>query len=381
MAFKKRLRWRLCVPNVFAVHQRASAPSITGVDFGRVFTMTSGLRSILAAFGIALASMTLAAAENSKPLEIYFIDVEGGQATLFVTPAGRSLLIDAGWPVERDSQRIAEAMKFARIQKLDFLLITHYHHDHVGGVQLLVQAVPVGTFIDHGLLRQPGKPMDEDYAAYQKILASGKYRRIVARPGDNLPIKGMDAVVVSSDGDLIDHALPGAGEPNSYCKSSEQRPADESENARSVGIPLVFGKLRILDLGDLTWDKEIQLMCPNNKLGKIDLYVVSHHGFEQSGSPALVDAIAPALPAWTTLQRKGGSPSAWTILSAAPGLQNLWQLHYSEEGGRDHNVAEPFIANIGSTDPGNYIKVAAYQDGRLTVFNSRTKSEKTYAAQ
>ena len=137
MAFKKRLRWRLCVPNVFAVHQRASAPSITGVDFGRVFTMTSGLRSILAAFGIALASMTLAAKENSKPLEIYFIDVEGGQATLFVTPAGRSLLIDAGWPVERDSQRIAEAMKFARIQKLDFLLITHYHHDHVGGVQLL----------------------------------------------------------------------------------------------------------------------------------------------------------------------------------------------------------------------------------------------------
>ena len=343
--------------------------------------MTRWLRSLLVVFQIALASLTLAAAKTSKPLEIYFIDVEGGQATLFVTSTGQSLLIDAGWPVERDLQRITGAMKLANVQKLDFMLITHYHHDHVGGVPLLVQTVPVGTFVDHGLLRQPAEPMDKDYAAYQEILASGKYKRIIARPGATLPINGIDAVVVSSDGELIDRALPGAGEPNSYCKSSEQRPADQSENARSVGTLLSFGKLRILDLGDLTWDKEIQLMCPNNKLGKIDLYVVSHHGFEQSGSPALVDAIAPRVAVMDNAAKKGGSPSAWTILSAAPGLQNLWQLHYSEEGGKDHNVAEPFIANIGATDSGNYIKVTAYRDGRLMVFNSRTKSEKTYAAQ
>lgn len=343
--------------------------------------MTSWLRLLLAVFEIALASLTLAAAETHKPLEIYFIDVEGGQATLFVTSTGQSLLIDAGWPVERDLQRITEAMKLAKVQKLDFLLITHYHHDHVGGVPLLVQTVPVSTFVDHGLLRQPGEPMDEDYAAYQKILASGKYKRIVARPGANLPINGIDAVVVSSDGELIDHALPGAGEPNSYCKSLEKRPADQSENARSVGTLLTFGKVRILDLGDLTWDRELQLMCPNNKLGKIDLYVVSHHGFEQSGSPALVDAIAPRVAVMDNAANKGGSPNAWTILSAAPGLQNLWQLHYSEEGGKDHNVAEPFIANVGATDSGNYIRVTAYRDGRLMVFNSRTKAEKTYAAQ
>ena len=341
--------------------------------------MTSGLRLLLAAFAVALASPALVAAQNSKPLEIYFIDVEGGQATLFVTPAGQSLLIDTGWPMERDAQRISETIKLAKIHQLDFVLITHYHRDHVGAVPLLVKTVPVGTFIDHGPLRQPGKPMDEDYAAYQRALTTGKYNHIVAKPGDKLPIKGIDATVVSSDGELIHRAFPGAGEPNHYCHPSAQLPADQTENARSVGTVLVFGRLRILDLGDLTSDKEMQLMCPDDKLGKIDLYVVSHHGSEQSGSPVLVAAIAPRVAIMDNAAGKGGSPSAWQILKAAPGLEGLWQLHYSEEGGRDHNSAEEFLANVGQDDPGNYIKVTAYQDGSMKVFNSRTRAEKNYA--
>ncbi len=319
-----------------------------------------------------------ASAQDTKALQIYFVDVEGGQATLFVTPAGQSLLIDTGWPEERDADRIAAAAKLAGIHKIDYVIITHYHHDHVGGVTLLVQKIPVGTFIDHGPLREPGEPMDEDYAAYQKVLATGKYKHIIAKPGDNLPLRGLDAVVVSSDGVLIDHALPGAGQANEYCKSTASRPDDHTENARSVGTVLTFGKLRILDLGDLTWDKEVPLMCPVNKLGKIDILVVSHHGFEQSGSPALVDAIAPRVAIMDNGAKKGGSPSAWQILHDAPKLQALWQLHYSEEGGKAHNSPDKFIANIGDSDPGNYIKVTAHPDGTFSVYNSRTQSETAY---
>ncbi len=268
---------------------------------------------------LGIASMQVRA-QPSNALQIYFIDVEGGQATLIVTPAGDSLLIDTGWPLERDTQRISAVAKLAKLTKIDYVLITHYHQDHVGGVPALVGAIPVGTFIDHGPLREPGEPMDDDYAAYQKVLATGKYKHIVAQPGETLPIKGVEAVVVSSDGVLIDHPLPGAGQPNPYCKSSASRPADHTENARSAGTVLTFGKVRILDLGDLTWDKEMDLMCPVNKIGKIDVYVVSHHGFEQSGSPALVDAIAPRVAVMDNGANKGGSPSAWQILHAAPGL-------------------------------------------------------------
>jgi competence protein ComEC len=335
-------------------------------------------RLMLVVMVSALTILIRASAENSKPLQIYFVDVEGGQATLFVTPEGESLLIDTGWPGVRDAARIGSAAKMAGLHKIDYVLITHYHTDHVGGVPELVQKIPVGTFIDHGPLREPGKPMDEDYAAYQKVLATGKYKHMIAQPGDKIPIAGIDAVAVSSDGALIERALPGAGEANAYCESTGKRSADNTENARSVGLVLTYGKLRILDLGDLTWDKELQLMCPANKLGKIDIYVVSHHGFEQSGSPALLDAIAPRVSVMDNAAKKGGSSSAWQILHDAPGLQALWQLHYSEEGGANHNSPDAFIANIGETDQGNYLKLTAYPNGNIKVYNSRTKSEKTF---
>jgi beta-lactamase superfamily II metal-dependent hydrolase len=341
--------------------------------------MIRRLSAVLIGAVLAVATADAAAAsESSKALQIYFVDVEGGQATLFVSPSGESLLIDTGWPGQRDADRIAAAAKLARVQKLDYVLITHYHRDHVGGVPSLVQKIPAGTFIDHGALREPGPPMDEDYAAYQKVLGNGKYKHITVAPGDSLPIEGLQAVVVSSDGQLLAHALRGAGEPNSYCKTTEARPADQTENARSIGVLLTFGKLRILDLGDLTWDKEMGLMCPANLLGSVDIYVVSHHGFEQSGSPALVDGIHPRVAIMDNGAKKGGSPSAWQIVYAAPGLQDLWQLHYSIEGGKDHNVADQFIANVGDKDEGNYLKLTAHPDGTFSVFNSRTNFEKSY---
>ena len=147
-----------------------------------------------------------------------------------------------------------------------------------------------------------------------------------------------------------------------------------------MGMVLQYGKLRLIDLGDLTWDKEMQLMCPNNKLGKVDVYVVSHHGWDHSGSPAFVDGIAPRVAIMDNGENKGGSPSTWEIIEKSPRLQNLWQLHYSAEGGATHNVAAPYIANLQGKDTGNYLKLTAYPNGRLVVFNARTGESKIYPA-
>src|SRR3984885_13882159 len=225
-------------------------------------------------FGAALLAFTekSQAEPSSKPLEIYFVDVEGGQSTLFVTPEGRSLLIDTGWPgnARRDADSIVAAAKKAGLSKIDYVLLTHYHEDHVGGVPQLVARIPVGTFIDHGPNREFDHGITEHgYAEYQKVLATGKSKRILAHPGDLLPIQGMNVRVISADGSLIADPLPGAGAPNPFCKTSELRPADQTENSRSLGTEITFGKLKILDLGDLTWDKERQLMCPTNKLGHV----------------------------------------------------------------------------------------------------------------
>src|SRR6266436_7725005 len=229
-----------------------------------------------------------------KGLQIYFVDVEGGQATLFVTPEGKALLIDTGWPGNngRDADRIAAAAKGAGIKKIDFVLITHYHDDHVGGAPQLAAKIPVGTFIDHGENRETSDASaSRVFAAYQELLSSGKYKHIVAKPGEVLPITGMQVRVVTADGQVIERALPGGGKENTTCANAAKPPVDVTENPRSLGTLITFGKLRILDLGDLTADKELELLCPMNKIRAVDIYIASHHGSESSGTAPLVHAI------------------------------------------------------------------------------------------
>lgn len=339
---------------------------------------------ILAVVAMAALPMTgWAATGAGGKLKIYVIDVEGGQSTLFVTPTGQSLLIDTGWPDHngRDATRILAAAKQARISRIDYVLLTHYHEDHVGGVPQLVARIPVGTFIDHGPNRETANAATEHgWNEYQKVLATGKYGHITPKPGDVLPVTGIHALVVSADGNLIQNPLPGGGEKNAYCAQSETRPPDQTENSHSLGTLITFGKLKILDLGDLTWDKEMQLMCPINRLGHVDILIVSHHGWYQSSSPALVDAISPVVALMDNGETKGGSTPTLETLQKDPSLKTLWQLHYSQEGGTLHNTAPEFIANLKGTDPGNYFEVTASRDGSFAVMNSRTHTVKRYRA-
>ncbi len=332
---------------------------------------------------LVLAAQGSPAQSLAGKLKVFFIDVEGGQATLFVAPTGESLLVDTGWSGHggRDADRIASAAHKAGLSRIDNVLITHFHEDHVGGVPQLVARIPVGTFIDHGANREVDNPqVVRDFQAYQDVLATGKSKHIQAHPGERLPIAGFDATVLSADGNVLPTALPGAGQPNSFCKDSEIRPTDQTENARSLGIELTFGKLKILDLGDLTWDKEMQMMCPANRIGRVDLLVVSHHGWSQSSSPALVDAVHARVAIMDNGENKGGSLPTLVTLAGASGLEAMYQLHYSKEGGPDHNRAAQYIANPLGTEEGHGLELTAARDGSFDVLNERTGTIDHYAA-
>ena len=313
-------------------------------------------------------------------LVIYTIDVEGGQATLLVSPTKASLLVDTGWPGNngRDADRIEAAMKDAGITKLDHVLITHFHVDHVGGAPNLVERVKVGEFLDHGENREDSDITRHDYAAY--IKAIGNTPRRIVHPGDTIDIPGLTTIVLTADGEHI-AAVPGVKpEPSPYCATEPHWDLDTTENPRSAGILVRFGKFRFLDLGDLTKAKEIPLVCPDNLIGHVDLYLVNHHGFNLSNSKAFVDAIHPRVAIMDNGAHKAGSPEAWQTVHESPGLEDLYMVHTAEDSDAAHNSPDPLIANLKGGADGAYFKVVAHADGSFSVMNSRTGQTKEYAA-
>jgi len=329
---------------------------------------------------IALTVLLLSAAlvaQVDRPLDIHFIDVEGGQATLFVLPSGDSMLVDAGWAGfdGRDADRIATAAKKAGLSRIDFLVVTHYHADHVGGVAPLASRLPIRTFVDHGPTFETGDQPAALYRTYVDARAKGS--QVLARPGETLRVGDLEVRFVSAAGDLLKSAAPGAGAANPLCAAYTPKDADPTENARSVGMLLTYGRFRMLDLGDLTWNKEHDLACPNNLIGTVDLYLTTHHGMNISGPPALVHALRPRVAVMNNGARKGGTPEAWQTVHDSPGLEDLWQPHRSVAGGADHNAPDALVANLDETTA-HEITVSARRDGTFEVVNTRTDHRKRY---
>jgi beta-lactamase superfamily II metal-dependent hydrolase len=329
---------------------------------------------------LPLPQVARAQANAAHHLLIYAIDVEGGQSTLLVdTATHASLLVDTGWPgnAGRDASRIQAAMADAGITRIDHVLITHFHVDHVGGIPELVQRVPIGEFLDHGPNREDSDITRHDYAAYLKAI-EGKPRRIV-HPGDTIDIPGLTAIVLTADGDHIP-AVPGVKpSPNPYCATEPKWDLDETENPRSTGVLIRFGKFRFLDLGDLTKAKEIPLVCAANLIGTVDLYLVNHHGFNLSNSRAFVDAIHPRVAIMDNGAHKAGSPEAWQTVHESPGLEDLWMLHTAEDSDAAHNSPDAQIANLKGGADGAWLKVVATPDGSFSVTNARTGQTKEYS--
>jgi len=334
----------------------------------------------------AVALMMVSALAAAKTLDMYVIDVEGGKSLLLVSPSGESMLIDIGG--NRQVDRIVEACKAAGVKKIDYMVVSHYDGDHVGGVTDLAAKVPMVNFVDHGAnvqLDNPGYVKNVD--AYWALAAKGK--RIVVKAGDKIPIKGFDALVVMAAGKAITAPLKGAGQPNPACDTTPRKvwgldergifdDYDTDENSQAITLLVTYGKFRMLDPADLTWNKDRELFCPVNKVGTVDLYMTANHGMVNANSPIMVHALQPRVVIADNGPKKGATPETFQTVESSPGLEDYWQAHYLIASGDKLNTKPDYIANIEGSPDGKWIKVSVEQNGTFTVTNSRNNFSKTY---
>lgn len=339
---------------------------------------------------VLLAPLTVVVqSQGQDTMDIYFIDTEGGQATLVVSPAEgilgakETLLLDAGNlnPVGRDAARILAAMKDAEVDRIDALVVTHYHGDHVGGVAALARQVPIRRMLDPGpyTAEQQGNRAAGflSYLPVREIAPSA-----IAKAGTLIPLAGVEVHIVASAGELITAPLPGAGGGNPLCAAAERKKQDNTpNNYESIGVIVQYGNFRFLDFGDLTWNQEVDLVCPNDLIGSVDVYRTTRHGGDYSGAEALVHTVRPRIAVMNNNPTKGGTLDTFRIVKSAPGIKDFWQLHYSDNVSKDVNSPEPFIANFtGPEDGGHHIKLSARSDGSFIVTNARNGFSQQYPA-
>jgi len=336
-------------------------------------------------------------------LQMVSIDVEGGGGTLFVTPEGKSVLIDTGNPEQSritgdnpSSARIAAAAHALGVKKIDYLITTHYHGDHIGGLEGFLARMPIDTYIDHGENRETTASPNPDapqldmknpppgataagYRHYVELI--GKHRHIVAKPGQVFHVGSMTVTIVAADGKTIAKPLPGAGEDNPSCAGMENMHNNGGEeNARSTASLISYGKAKIAAFGDFTWDREKDLFCPIDKVGKVDVYLATHHGTALSGSPAAVNALAPIVAIVGNSPRKGADAARMKTIKDSPRIQGVWQLHTTTVA-PDANVPADMIANPvtdQSKDKAFGLRLRIERSGKVTVINERNGYNKTY---
>ena len=296
--------------------------------------------------GVFVLASAASAQAPARTFDMYIVDTDGGHAALYVSPTGESLLEDTGNPGGRDTDRIMEVINAAGVKQIDHLILTHYHVDHVGGLEELAKRIEIKHYIDHGPTVEEREQVRDFQAKYAALYSKAKHT--VAKPGDKIPFGPVDITVVTSADQVIKKPLPGGGIPNPAC--AEFKPRDEgyteAENVQSVGVVYTYGKYRTVNLGDFPFNEEPKLMCPSNPIGHVSSWLVSHHGINESNSTAMVHGLAPMVAIMHNSSRKGGAVSTMQALWSSPGLQDLWQNHWAYSAGLEYNTPGLFIANL-----------------------------------
>jgi beta-lactamase superfamily II metal-dependent hydrolase len=313
-----------------------------------------------------LLTVCLAVPGKQKTLDIYFIDVEGGSATLIVTPLGESLLVDSGFPGERDAERIAKVAKeIAKLRQIDFYITTHWHRDHVGGSTKLAELIPIKTFYDHGLPTAPAQDIQPEYIDAYRKLTQGTSKTLKALDEIKFRSQAVRLRVLASNG-----LVPGepSDAPQIVSCGTDFKPVaeDKSDNAKSIAILLTFGRFKYFNGGDLTWNVENKLVCPRNLTGAVDVYQVNHHGMDSSNNPTLVRALDPQVAVINNGPRKGGEVRTFSVLKENPKTQ-IYQLHRNVQTSDKDNASPEFVANDEEACQANFIKLSVATNGRYSV--------------
>jgi competence protein ComEC len=314
---------------------------------------------------IAFLMSAFSTAQGVKPLSVYWIDVEGGAATLVVTPAGESILVDAGNPGGRDPGRIAKTAKeAAHLSRIDFVVVTHLHNDHFGGVAELSALIPLGALFENGIDNAP--PTERAQATVAAFRSASVARRIVVTPGQEFPLKqtsGAPPTKLKVLGARQTFAPGGSHSNSANCGSAVTKPVDESDNANSVIMVLEQGPFRMFLGGDTTWNVEGKLVCPDDRVGTVEVFQSVHHGLDLSNNPVLVHTLQPHVVVFNNGARKGLEQNAVATVNGTSSVEAVYQVHRGVRDGAVNTAADR-IANRDEACAGDGIAMTVAPDGK-----------------